>query len=154
MTANTDISNEIDMAMVSGGGRDAVAKRVAEIIRAAGRYRWVGIYEVVESEIVAIGWTGTETPGYLRFPVTRGLTGAAVTSRAPVVVSDVTKDSRYLTAFSHTRSEMIVPVSDEFGMVIGTIDAESERMNAFSEQDVRLVEQCAKKVAGVISARK
>ena len=154
MTVNADVLKAIDMAVIAGDGRDAVTKRVAEIIREAGRYRWVGIYEVTEPEIAAIGWTGSEAPAYLRFPVTRGLTGAAVKSRAPVVVADVAKDARYLAFFTDTRSEMIVPVINEFGVVIGTINVESERVNAFSEQDVKVAEQCAKRIAGLFLTAK
>ncbi len=39
------------------------------------------------------------------FPVTQGLSGAAVASGETVVVGDVSKDPRYLTAFGSTRSE-------------------------------------------------
>jgi hypothetical protein len=38
----------------------------------AGCYRWVGLYEVTEQEIVAIGWSGPGAPVYPRFPVTQG----------------------------------------------------------------------------------
>jgi len=44
----------------------------------------------------------------------------------------VRNDPRYLTAFGNTLSEIIIPVLDEKnGAVVGTIDVESERANAF-----------------------
>jgi L-methionine (R)-S-oxide reductase len=119
------------------------AKQVAEEIRAARGYRWVGIYEVTEDEIAAVGWSGTEAPTYPRFPRSQGLCGAAVKSRMPVVVGDVREDPRYLTTFVNTRSEIIVPIGDAEGNVIGLIDAESERLNAFSEEDVKFLQEQA-----------
>ena len=54
-------------------------------------------------------------------------------------------DPRYLTAFGTTRSEIIIPVLDEkTGAVIGTIDGESVQANAFSLEDQKLLEACAR----------
>jgi putative methionine-R-sulfoxide reductase with GAF domain len=56
----------------------------------------------------------------------------------------VRNDRQYLTAFGSTLSEIIVSVLDNSTAVIGTIDVESERANAFSDDDSELLEQCAK----------
>lgn len=67
-----------------------------------------------------------------------------------VVVGDVSKDPRYLTAFGSTRSVIIVPVLDRTGRkVVGTIDVESDRVDAFSEEDRTTLERCAAVVAGI-----
>lgn len=95
------------------------ARRAAAAIRGAGGYRWVGLY-------------------------TQGLNGAAVREGATVVVPDVTKDPRYLTTFGSTRSEIVVPVkSPTTGRVVGTIDVESERTDAFAPDDRAFLEACA-----------
>jgi len=60
-----------------------------------------------------------------------------------VVCQDVTNDARYLTAFATTGSEAICPVLSEVGAVIGTIDVESDRQNAFSADDERFLRACA-----------
>jgi GAF domain-containing protein len=122
-------------------------RRVVERIRAKGKYRWVGLYEVTAAEIAARAWTGTEPPEHVRFPVTEGLSGSVVATGRPLVVGNVHEDPRYLTTFGSTRSEMIVPVLRE-GRVVGLIDVESERLHAFGEQDIEFVERCA----GVVSA--
>jgi GAF domain-containing protein len=130
-------------AAVSGSvSRAAAAKRAAEIIREACGYRWVGMYEVGREEVVALGGTGSEPPVYTRFRVTQGITGAAIATREAVNVGDVRKDPRYLTAFGSTRSELIVPVLDASGRVVGTLDVESERENAFGEKDIAFLQRC------------
>ena len=60
-----------------------------------------------------------------------------------MVCQDVTNDARYLTAFATTGSEAICPVLSEVGAVIGTIDVESDRQNAFSADDERFLRACA-----------
>ena len=55
-------------------------KRIAQVIRTARDYRWVGLCEVTNVEIRAIAWTGADAPAFPRFPVTQGFCGAAVKS--------------------------------------------------------------------------
>ena len=130
---------------------EALAKRrdfgawqeAALLIREAGLYRWVGLYEVTATEIGAIAWTGTVAPAFPRFPRDRGLNGVAVATRAAVISQDVSSDARYLTAFDSTGSEAIVPVMSDAGDVIGTIDVESDRRYAFSGDDETFLQVCA-----------
>jgi L-methionine (R)-S-oxide reductase len=137
---------EIGQALRRRAPGAAPARRIAELIRAAGGYRWVGLYEVTADEIGILAWTGTEAPAFPRFPVTRGLAGAAVASRLPVVVGDVRNDPRYLTTFGTTESEMMVPIVDGAGMVVGLVDVESERAFAFGDEDLRFVGACARRL--------
>jgi putative methionine-R-sulfoxide reductase with GAF domain len=68
------------------GGKDrAVWHEAAELIRGVGEYRWVGLYEVADTEIRAIVWTGTVAPAYPRFPRDKGLNGVAVKTRDAVI---------------------------------------------------------------------
>jgi putative methionine-R-sulfoxide reductase with GAF domain len=127
----------------SSAPRTEKAREVARVIQAARGYRWVGLYDVTREEIIAIAWTGPDAPAYPRFPVTRGLSGAAVASRAPVIVQDVKNDSRYLTAFDSTAAEAIFPIAVD-GRVVGTIDVESDRANAFGPEDEQFLKKCAR----------
>jgi putative methionine-R-sulfoxide reductase with GAF domain len=55
-----------------------------------------------------------------------------------------------LTAFGSTLSEIIIPVLDpRDSRVVGTIDVESERANAFSAMDQRKLEKCANAALGL-----
>ncbi len=102
------------------------------------------MYDVGKETVSIIAYSGPGAPAYPTFPSTQGLTGAAIREKATVVVGDVRTDPRYLTAFGSTLSEIIVPVLDpQSGKVIGTIDVESERANAFSVNDQKLLEECA-----------
>ncbi len=128
----------------SAGARAEPAQQIADAIRALGPYRWVGVYDVSADLVSIIAWSGPSAPAYPTFPVTKGLTSSAIREKSPVVVGDVRSDPRYLTAFGSTLSEIIIPVLDpRDSRVIGTIDVESERANAFSATDQKRLEQCA-----------
>jgi GAF domain-containing protein len=122
------------------------ARAIAEEIRGAGPYRWVGIYEVRESDVRIIAFSGPGTPAFPTFSREKGLTGEMLRRHATVVSGDVSGDANYLTAFSTTRSEMIVPVRSRGRAIIGTIDIESEKRNAFGDADL----ETAEAIAGLI----
>jgi L-methionine (R)-S-oxide reductase len=90
-----------------------------------------------------LAWDGPEAPAYPRFPVSSGLNGAAVASRRPLIVQDVSQDPRYLTTIGGTRGEMIQPVLGSSGEVVGSIDVESDKENAFTQRDETLLAECA-----------
>ncbi|MFL5574692.1 MAG: GAF domain-containing protein [Gemmatimonadaceae bacterium] len=125
------------------GSRAEHARAAAELVQRHGRFRWVGLYDVTSTEIRAIGWSGPAAPAFPSFPRAQGLNGAAVTAGAPVVANDVARDPRYLTTFATTGAEMIVPVQDDAGRVVGTVDVESDRVGAFGPAEQALVERCA-----------
>ncbi len=144
MSHGEETLKRISSIVTGSGSRLEKAREVAKVVRSLGNYRWVGLYDVGEEMVSIIAYSGPGAPAYPSFPVTRGLTGSAIRDKATVVVDDVRTDARYLTAFGSTLSEIIVPVIDpEREEVIGTIDVESERVNAFSTSDQQVLEECA-----------
>src|SRR5262250_3043028 len=140
------ILEEVRAIASSSGGRKEVFQSIADFLRKSGNYRWVGLYDVDHAAglVKNIVWSGPEAPSYPVFPLTKGLTGSAISFRKTVNVGDVASDPRYLTALGSTRSEIIVPVFDlPKKMVIGTIDVESERENAFNSKNQALLELCS-----------
>ena len=146
------VLRSIHNVLASDQGRAVQAAQIAELIRQAGSYRWVGLYAVTDQEITAIGWSGPGAPAHPRFPVTQGLSGAAVATGHAVVVNDVTVDPRYLTAFATTLSEAIVPVVDpDTGTVVGTLDVESAERDAFTDTDRQALIGCAAALTGLVA---
>ncbi len=144
MDTDKVVLDQIRGVLETAGGRNAKAERMAEWIRRRGAYRWVGIYAVEGDEIAVLAWSGPQAPAHPSFPASQGLCGAAVRSCAAVVVGNVTKDPRYLTTFSSTRSEIAVAVvRPTTGAAVGLIDVESEQLDAFSDDDCRFLEACA-----------
>lgn len=126
--------------------RSTALLQVANIIRKSANYRWVGLYDVDHraGKVVNIVWSGPGAPEYPVFPISKGLTSAAISERRTINVGDVTSDSRYLTALGTTRSEIIVPIFDErHETVIGTIDVESAEPHAFPSEAQEILEECS-----------
>lgn len=135
--------SEIRSAASSAGARAERAQQIADVVRALGPYRWVGVYDVSADLVSIIAWSGPSAPAYPTFPVTKGLTSGAIREKSTVVVGDVRSEPRYLTAFGSTLSEIIIPIlNPQDSRVIGTIDVESERANAFSTADQKKLEEC------------
>ena len=65
---------------------------------------------------------------------------------------DVANDPRYLTTIGGTRGEMIQPILSESGVVVGTIDVESNQVNAFSGRDEEFLTACAQNLFWLWSA--
>lgn len=150
LTANGMDRTEIAIRAIAGSDStpEAKSQAIAAAIRRAGDFRWVGLYAVSEEEIWVIGWDGPGPPTHPRFPSDRGLCGAAASSKQAIVVDDVAADSRYLTTFGTTRSEMVVPI-EESRRVVGLIDVESERLARFDGEDRAIVERWAAAAASL-----
>lgn len=132
--------------------RKEKATLIADAIRKAKNYSWVGLYDVKDSEISILSCAGRTEPVFTSFPKDKGLNGKAAMLKKTIVVNDIDKDDDYLLTFSNTESEIIVPVLAENNeTVTGTIDAESETKNAFSKEDADFLEECAKAIQSLWS---
>jgi sigma-B regulation protein RsbU (phosphoserine phosphatase) len=66
--------------------------------------------------------------------------------REPVLVGDVRSDERYLNAVDAVRTELAVPMTAR-GRLVGVIDLQSTRVNAYSEYDRALMRLIAARAA-------
>jgi sigma-B regulation protein RsbU (phosphoserine phosphatase) len=82
----------------------------------------------------------------LVLPLGEGITGAAAATRQPILVADVRSDPRYLVALDAVQSELAVPMIAR-GKLVGVIDLQSTRLNAYREQDRSLLQLIASRVA-------
>jgi PAS domain S-box-containing protein len=71
-------------------------------------------------------------------PLVQGLTGKVASTGKPIRLGDVTKESAYFEVTNGVRSELCVPIISR-NQVIGVINTESKKQNAFSEKDERLL---------------
>lgn len=78
-----------------------------------------------------------------------GLVGVSAETRQPVNVGDVRADPRYLNALDAIRSELVVPMLAR-GRLVGVIDLESTRANAYGKRDEALLSSIASRVASAV----
>jgi sigma-B regulation protein RsbU (phosphoserine phosphatase) len=78
-----------------------------------------------------------------------GLIGYAALHKEPVLVPDVSKDSRYINAVTDVRSELVIPLLLK-DRCIGAFDLESPELDAFTKKHVELVTLLASQAAVAI----
>jgi|GEM_PF-2436366 len=68
----------------------------------------------------------------------KGLTADVARTGRPIYIPDVTTDGRYVEGLPGARSEMAVPLAVK-NRVIGVLNVESRKSDAFTEQDIQLL---------------
>src|SRR5215467_2938915 len=89
---------------------------------------------------------GQSVQSRLRASPSEGIVGAAATLKEPVLVPDVTVDSRYIMVNPETRSELAIPMMHQ-GKVIGVLDLESPIPNYFTQDHVQTLSILAANLA-------
>ena len=82
---NRRLPDELQTILTLNEDRITRAKRIAEAIREAGAYRWVGIYDVDvrQGTVSNIAWSGRNAPAYLVFPSWDTLMTTLINSKPP-----------------------------------------------------------------------
>jgi len=123
---------------------------VASMLAASfDHYFWTGFYVVdpdKPSELVVGPYQGSL--GCLRIAFGRGVCGAAAASRTTQLVADVDAFPDHIACDSRSRSEVVIPVIDRAGDLIGVFDVDSETRGAFDATDAEQLERIIKQVFG------
>lgn len=127
------------IAALCHGETDTVALMatlVCELHHAHEYSDWTGFYRVVGPELLKIGpYQGGH--GCLVIPFARGVCGAVARSGQALLVPDVDAFADHIACSSSTRSELVLPVWNGAGRLLGVLDLDSNTPAAFDETDVR-----------------
>jgi L-methionine (R)-S-oxide reductase len=119
------------------GETDAVALMatvVCEIHTAHPLADWTGFYRVTGPELLKIGpYQGGH--GCLVIPFSRGVCGAAARTGQVQNVPDVDAFPDHIACASSTRSELVLPVWNGQGHLLGVFDLDSDTPAAFTKAD-------------------
>ncbi|GFE66283.1 GAF domain-containing protein [Litoreibacter roseus] len=125
------------VASLTDGETDTVALMATvacEVHHADDRFDWTGFYRVTEPELLKIGpYQGGH--GCLVIPFSRGVCGAAARTGETQLVPDVDDFPGHIACASSTRSELVLPVFDHGGDLLGVFDIDSNQPDAFAEED-------------------
>ena len=141
---------KLDSALEGSRGKAAREAAVKLLNSSVPAYSWVGIYVVEGKDLVLDAWAGPAATEHTRIPIGKGVCGFAAKAGKTEIVSDVSKDPRYLQCFLSTKSEIVVPISNQGG-VIGEIDVDGDQLDAFSSLDREFLEAVARKASSVWS---
>lgn len=116
---------------------DAVALMATvacEVHHSDDRFDWTGFYRVTAPELLKIGpYQGGH--GCLVIPFSRGVCGAAARSGQVQLVADVAAFAGHIACASSTRSELVLPVWNGAGVLLGVFDIDSDQPAAFTQGD-------------------
>jgi phosphoserine phosphatase RsbU/P len=84
-----------------------------------------------------------------RLKMGEGFLGTVAQTGKPIISHDVSKDARYFAAREHTRSEMVAPIISN-DKVIGVFDLESDILDAYSQDDLAVLQLLTSQVAIII----
>jgi len=125
------------IAALTEGEDDAVALMATiacEVHHADDRFDWTGFYRVTAPELLKIGpYQGGH--GCLVIPFSRGVCGAAARTGEVQLVEDVDAFPGHIACASSTRSELVLPVWNGAGDLLGVFDIDSDQPNAFTQAD-------------------
>ena len=95
---------------------------------------WTGFYRVVGPELLKIGpYQGGH--GCLVIPFSRGVCGACARTGEVQNVPDVDAFPGHIACSSTTRSELVLPVRNGAGELLGVLDLDSNSPAAFTRAD-------------------
>ena len=125
------------IAALTEGEDDAVALMATiacEVHHADDRFDWTGFYRVTAPELLKSGpYQGGH--GCLVIPFSRGVCGAAARTGEVQLVEDVDAFPGHIACASSTRSELVLPVWNGAGDLLGVFDIDSDQPNAFTQAD-------------------
>ena len=125
-------------------------EKAVEILYDQRRYFWVGIYLVAGDRVVRQSFRGPVPPCH-SFALGKGNVGTVGESGLMKVIPDVSADPTYSMCFLETKSEIVVPIKI-VGRILGVIDVESDRPDAFGPLDRILLKQVAARLARFLTS--
>ena len=111
-----------------------MATVTCEVHHSDERFHWTGFYRVTEPELLKIGpYQGGH--GCLVIPFSRGVCGACARTGTVQLVPDVNAFPGHIACASSTQSELVLPVRNAAGTLLGVFDIDSDHADAFTAED-------------------
>ena len=125
--------------------RDRIANAAnlsALVYHALPDLNWVGFYFHDGRELVVGPFQGL--PACVRIPLDKGVCGAAARTRRTQRIEDVHAFPGHIACDSASNSELVVPLVDDAGNLIGVFDLDSPAHARFSVEDQHGLEAIAR----------
>jgi GAF domain-containing protein len=125
-------------------------EKVLDVLYQGRHYFWIGIYLVIGDRVERQFFRGPVPPCH-SFALGTGNVGTAGQTGVLKVVSDVSADPTYSMCFVETKSEIVVPIKIA-GRILGVIDVESDKPDAFAMRDRILLKLVAEQLARFLTS--
>ena len=139
-----------NIAALTEGETDVIALMATiacEVHHCDDRFDWTGFYRVTGPQMLKIGpYQGGH--GCLVIPFSRGVFGTAARTRDIQLVADVDAFPGHIACASSTRSELVLPVENARGDLLGVFDIDSDQPAAFDQRDAEEINRILTSVFG------
>ena len=115
---------------------------VAALLHETMGWWWTGFY-LVKDGLLQLGPFQGPVACY-NIKRGRGVCGTAWDEDRTVVVPDVEQFPGHIACSSESRSEIVVPLHDDDGNVVGVLDIDSRELATFDDVDARALEEIAR----------
>ncbi|MDO9634439.1 MAG: GAF domain-containing protein [Paludibacter sp.] len=106
---------------------------------------WVGFYWVKGDELVLGPFQGPVACTRIQYG--RGVCGSAWEEKRSLLVPDVHAFPGHIACSSASVAEIVVPVIDASGTVVGVLDVDSEKYDLLDETDVSMLEDICRLIS-------
>ncbi|UYN92127.1 MAG: GAF domain-containing protein [Anaerolineales bacterium] len=141
------VLHAITQAAVNARNEDELIERATEIIGASlytDKFGFLTMHPDGDKLIVHPAYRGIAPQDLSRVvSLAEGVTGRVAATGKAWRVPDVRKEPSYMRVNPNMRSELCVPILGNGNRVLGVINAESVRVNAFTDSDLRLLSTIA-----------
>ncbi|MFH2103032.1 MAG: GAF domain-containing protein [Chloroflexota bacterium] len=151
--AQLKIISEVGRTIASILDQQELLRQVVTILAESFGYHYANILlvDTATGEIVLkaqAGQVGMALEGYRLKIGENGITGWVAGSGQPLLVNDVARGPHYkfVEALKDTRSELAVPILVK-GKMVGVLDVQSIKLNAFDEEDLFTLQALAEQTA-------
>jgi GAF domain-containing protein len=118
---------------------------VYDLKEAFPKYSWVGIYLLDKNVLNLETYLGKPTE-HTKIKISDGVCGVAVREGKSIIVNNVTENDKYIACDLNVKSEIVVPIIKD-GEILGVIDIDSIKKDAFTDEDREFLEE----VSSIIS---
>lgn len=105
-------------------------------------YFWTGFYLLVGGELLVHAYQGPVACMHLNKDT--GVCWAGVNRKESVVVPDVEAFPGHIACDARSQSEIVIPVFDNVGKIVGVLDIDSSTKNTFDEMDAQWLKKIVK----------
>ncbi|MBT9164884.1 MAG: Cyclic di-GMP phosphodiesterase response regulator RpfG [candidate division WS2 bacterium] len=137
--------SEMGRVIISSLETENLFKQAVDLVENVGPYPFVFglLLDKETNELVQIAKAGRiqdKIPSKYKQKITEGVVGRAVVTGEIQISGDVSTNPYYLKWFPEVNSEISVPIKTRFGEVIGVLDVQSDKFNAFREDDITTIQ--------------
>ena len=100
---------------------------------------WTGFYILNNDRLIVSTYQGPVA--CMELNKDQGVCWAAIRSGKTIIVPDVHEFEGHIACDSRANSEIVIPIKDLQGLIIGVLDVDSESLNSFDEMDAVWLEK-------------